>query len=477
MKRIIIFAAIVVSFTFVQRVVAASSDNSKPSRPNILFFLVDDQRNDTLGCAGNEIVKTPTIDRLAAEGVRFENMFVTTAICAASRASIITGKTERTHGYTFGKPPISKTDIATSYPAVLRKAGYRTGMIGKFGVNVADRKASLEQMYDYFKPVGRSPYFHKMPDGTLRHETELCGDAAIEFIKSGDSSQPFCLQVSFNATHAEDTDLRPGIGHYPWPKAVDGMYEKGVIPSPRLGDKKYFEAAPDFLRDSMNRDRFFWRWDTPEKYDTNMRAYFRMTSGVDNTIARVIKALKEQGLADNTVIVYSADNGYYLGDRGFAGKWSHYEQSLRVPLIVFDPRVSKEERGRLAGDMVLNLDLAPTFLRLAGCEVPKSYQGRSLVPILDDRPVANWRNDFYCEHLMEHPRIPKWQGVHGQRYVYANYFAQQPPCEMLYDLENDPGQLVNLANDPEEKEVLATMRKRLEEYKKSFPRKVLGAPK
>ncbi|MBN2293010.1 MAG: sulfatase [Pirellulales bacterium] len=453
------------------------SAEAEKARPNILFFLVDDQRNDTLGCCGHQIVKTPNVDRLAERGVRFENMFVTTSICAASRASIFTGLTERTHGYTFGKPPVSRAHVATSYPAVLRRAGYRTGMIGKFGINVADGKKSINEMFDFFRPIGRNPYFKKMPDGSLRHETELCGDAAVKFLRSQKASQPFCLQVCFNASHAEDNDRRPGIGHFPWPKAVDGMYDDVPMPKPRLGDAKYFNAAPEFLRDSMNRDRFYWRWDTPEKYETNLRAYFRMLSGVDNTMARVMKVLKQKGLADNTVIVYSADNGYYMGDRGFAGKWSHYEQSLRVPLIVFDPRLPKDKRGRVSDKMALNIDLPATFLALAGCELPDVYQGRSLLPIIDGQPVADWREDFFCEHHMDHPRIPKWRGVRGPRYVYANYYEQKPPRELLYDLKKDPDQLVNLSGDSQHKDILDSMRKRLEEYKSTLPERKIETKK
>ncbi len=439
------------------------------TRPNILFFLTDDQRNDTLGCCGHPIIKTPTIDRLAAQGVRFEDMFVTTSICAASRASIFTGLTERTHGYTFGQPPVSRAHIETSYPVVLRASGYRTGMIGKFGIGVAGGKKSIARMFDFFKPIGRRPYFKTMPDGSRRHETELCGDAAVKFLHEQDSSQSFCLQVCFNASHAEDIDMRPGVGHFPWPVAVDGMYDDVDMPAPRLGDAKYFEAAPEFLRDSMNRDRFFWRWDTREKYETNLRAYYRMLSGVDNTMARVLKVLKQKGLADNTVIVYSADNGYYMGDRGFAGKWSHYEQSLRVPLIVFDPRLPKDKRGRVSNRMALNIDLPATFLCLAGCKVPEDYQGRSLLPIIEGRPPADWRKDFYCEHHMNHARIPKWNGVRGQRYVYANYYQQKPPQEMLHDLQTDPDEVIDLAGDSQYKEILDSMRKRLDEYKSALP--------
>ena len=434
-------------------------------RPNILFFLVDDQRNDTLGCAGHRILKTPVVDSLAGDGVRFENAFVTTSICAASRATIFTGLYERTHGFTFGTPPIGSEDVKASYPAVLRRAGYRTGFTGKFGVNAG--KDGPSEMFDYFKPINRNPYFHKQADGTLRHEAELAGDRAIEFLEDNPKGTPFCLSVSFNSVHAEDGDKK---NHFPWPKAVDGMYDDVEIPRPRLGDPAIFESQPEFLRKSMNRDRYFWRWDTPEKYQKNMRAYFRMISGVDRVIGRVRKALEENGLAENTIIIYNGDNGYYMGDRGFAGKWSHYEQSLRVPLIVYDPRASKKRRGKVRSEMALNVDLAATMLDYAGVKPPKHYQGRSIVPLVRGRKVRNWRDDFFCEHLMNHKAIPKWEGVRGERYVYARYFEQEPAYEFLHDLEKDPDQLKNFASDEKYATILAKMRKRCDELRDEYAR-------
>ncbi len=445
----------------------AASWMSPPSaaaadRPNIIFFLIDDQRNDTLGCAGHPILKTPTVDRLAKEGVRWRNAFVTTSICAASRASIFTGLHERTHRYTFGTPPITLEHATASYPAVLRKAGYRTGFIGKFGVGVAGDSKSA--MFDYFQQLNQSPYFKKQPDGSLRHLSEIAGDHAIEFIRAGAGGKPFCLSVSFNAVHATDGDKK---NHYPWPKAVDGMYDDVDIPAPRLSDPEIYESQPELLKVSLNRERYFWRWDTPQKYDKNMRAYFRMISGVDHVIGRVLAELKKQNLSDNTIVIYTGDNGYYMGDRGFAGKWSHYEQSLRVPLIIYDPRLPAAQRGRVVDAMALNIDLPATMLDLAGVGVPEHYQGKSLVPWLCGQEVTPWRDDFFCEHLMDvGTRIPKWEGVRGQRYVYARYF--QSDYEFLHDLEADPDQLKNLAKDANSASVLAQMRARCDELRDSY---------
>ena len=443
----------------------ASVGTDPLARPNILFLLIDDQRNDTLGCAGHDIVKTPVIDSLATEGVRFSNAFVTTSICAASRASILTGLYERTHGYTFGAPPIRTALMSKSYPSLLREAGYRTGFIGKYGV--ATEGSPESNMFDFYRPHG-PPFFREQPDGTVRHETEIAGDRAIEFLNGNSDGTPFCLSISFNAAHADDGNLED---HFPWPRAMDGMYDDVDIPSPRLSDPAIFDDLPAFLRASMNRKRYFWRWDTPEKYQANMRAYYRMISGVDRVIGRIRNELERLNLDENTVIIYMGDNGYYMGDRGFAGKWSHYEQSLRVPLIVYDPRMKTEDRGQVRTEMALNVDIASTLLALAGSEIPEHYQGRSLTPLLaSGATVPGWRNDFFCEHLMEHRDIPKWEGVRGERYVYARYFEQVPPFEFLHDLQTDPDQLVNLTSQPDHQSILMRMRARCDELKGTYER-------
>jgi len=377
------------------------------------------------------------------------------------------GLSQRTHGYNFGEPAVPAKYIATSYPVMLKAAGYRIGFAGKYGMSFASPGMTKE--FDFFKPIDRNPYLKRMPDGSLRHETELCGDAAIEFIQSNPPGTPFCLSISFNASHAEDSDHRPGF-HFQWPKSTDGMYEDVEIPAPRLGDEKYFTAMPPFLQDitQLNRERFYWRWDTPEKYQINMRAYFRMVTGIDNTIARVLEALRESGMEKNTIIVYTADNGYLMGDRGTAGKWNHYEQSLRVPLIVYDPSLPQPQRGRVVTEPVSNIDLAPTFVQWAGIEPPELYQGRSLLPLVNGEKKNEWRDAVFCEHRFY--MFPNWHGVRGEKYKFAVYYEEPDgPYECLYDLENDPDEFTNLAANPEYAAVLGMMRKRLEAYLQKLP--------
>ena len=439
-------------------------------RPNILFVLVDDQRFDSLGCAGHPHIKTPVIDKLAAEGVRFEKTFVSTAICMASRACLFTGMTERSHGYTGGpSTKVIAKDVDTSFPTLLRQTGYRTGFFGKQHVAFQEgNDQAMSRMFDQWKVLGRNPYFKKMPDGSERHVGEIIGDESIAFLKEQPRDKPFFLYMSFNIAHAEDGDKRPGVGHFPWPKQEDGLYEDITPNEPALDRVKYFDVLPEFLRKSMNRDRYFWRWDTPEKYVTNMRAYYRMLTGMDRIVGRALAQITGMGAEDNTIVIYSADNGYYMGDRGLAGKWSHFDQSLRVPLIVCDPRLHSEKRGRVVQDMAMSIDISATILEAAGIAVPSKYQGRPLQPLLTGSAPADWRSDVYCEHHMKNASIPKWYGVRGSRYTYANYYEEG--VELLYDLEKDPTQFTNLADNPEYAEVLKKMRNRSEEFVKAYTR-------
>jgi len=429
-----------------------------PEKPNVVFFFTDDQTSAALGCYGNRVVKTPTIDRLAAEGIRFTNAFVSHPICWVSRTNILTGQTARSYG-TPGDHDVARPDsVKTLYSDILSENGYRTGYYGKWHARMPkDFKA--EDHFDEFEAIDRDPYFKKLPDGSLRHETDLIVDRGIEFLKTQPKDKPFALNLWFNASHAEDDDRRPGIGHFPWPQSADGMYEEIEVPLPRLSAPEIFENQPDFLKTSITRERWFWRWNTPYKYDLNMRAYLRMTSGIDMAIARFLKALDEAGLADNTIIVYSADNGYHMGNRGLAGKWSHYDESIRVPLIIADPRVPAGARGKVTDAFALNLDFPSTFLDWAGAEIPAQYQGRSLRSIVEGKTPADWRMETFHEHFAVRNSIPAHEGVRDGRFKYARYF-DHGNYEFLHDLTKDPDELVNLAGDPAHAATLAVMRDR-----------------
>lgn len=432
------------------------------STPNLLFVITDDQRFDMMGNM-NPVLHTPAMDWLAENGVRFEQAFVTTPICAASRASLLAGVVERTHRYTFITPPLAPEFIHNSYPALLKRAGYQTAHIGKFGVNLAEGAA--DTMFTVFEPLHRNPYFKEQPDGSVRHLTDITADRAIAFLDSA-ATGPFALTLSFNAPHAEDSDER----QYIWPAAMDTMYEDLVIAPPPLAAPAFHNALPQFLRDpeiNMNRYRWFWRFDTPEKASEMTKGYYRMISGVDAALARVMDKLETLGVAENTVIVLMGDNGYFLGERGYAGKWLALEPSIRVPLLLYDPR-HPEYAGQRPAAMALNIDIAPTLLDMAGVDVPATMQGQSLLPVVANEDDAPWRTDFFIEHLMDHKQIVKHEGVRGSEFKYTRYFELDPVYEELYNFTTDSLEQHNLVDNPDYAEVLAAMRTRTDELRDSY---------
>jgi arylsulfatase A-like enzyme len=428
-------------------------------QPNIVFFFADDQTSETLGCYGHRIIQTPNLDMLASRGVRFRNAFVSQSICWVSRTSILTGLTGRSCG-TPEDPDLSRADVAqTLYTDLLRQHGYHTGFFGKWHAKMPPGYKPADH-FDEFESIFRNPFYKKQADGSLRHETDLIVDRGIDFVRRQSKDKPFALHLWFNACHAEDGDRRPGL-HFAWPQSADGMYDDVAMPAPRLNDPVIFENLPEFFQRSISRERYFWRWNTRQKYETNLRAYFRMVSGIDAAIGRFIVALEEAGLAENTIIVYSADNGYHMGNRGLAGKWSHFEESLRVPLIICDPRVPRAQRGRVTDALALNLDLPSTFLDSAGVPIPDHYQGHSLRPIIEGTMPSDWRTETFHEHFAVRNRIPAWEGLRGQRFKYVHYFDHD--YEFLHDLENDPNELTNLATDPGHAATLEAMRQRTAE--------------
>jgi len=432
-------------------VAPAQGEAERPDqRPNLVLLVTDDHPFDALGCAGHPVLQTPHMDALAARGTRFTHAFVTTPICAASRATFLTGRYERSHGYTFGQPPLSDELVAASYPRLLRDAGYRVGFVGKLGVQIsAEGRVTL---FDSFSP-GTAPYFTKNASAPERHLTERNVDRAIDFLRASDDG-PFCLSLSFQAPHAEDDNP----AQYVWPASCDALYADAEIPPPATSDAAFFEALPEFLRTGLNRERWHWRFDSPEKRERMVRGYYRMLSGVDMGIGRLVAVLDELGLRDNTVIVLMGDNGYFLGERGYAGKWTMHDRSTRVPLIVVDPRRTASETPHTSDAFVLNVDVAPTLLALAGVMAPKEMQGRSLLPLLAD-PATPWRSEVFTEHLWNHPRIPRTEGLRTSDWKYIRYL-DHPEFEELYDLRADPLEEHNLAGAKDQVDRLSSFRER-----------------
>ena len=407
--------------------------------PNIIIVITDDQRWDAMGYAGNSIIKTPNMDKLASEGLYFSNAFVTTPICAASRATLFTGLYERTHDYTFGKPNLENKYMYESYPYLLRKAGYRTGMVGKFGVVV--NEGIEDSLFDW-KMKTAWPYLREI-NGKEVHLADINGNYAIEFIKSS-KDQPFCLSLSFWSPHADDGEKE----QYFWPEYCDSLYDDIEIPLPQTSSPDFFEALPEFLKTTMNRVRWYWRYDNREKYQKMVKGYYRMISTVDSVIARIMLTLEQEELADNTVIILMGDNGYFLGERGYAGKWLMYEQSIRVPLIIYDPRQPESKRGLTYKEMVLNMDITPTILSLAGIDIPERYQGKSLTAFYDGKP-DEWRTGIFCEHRLENnDLLVKTECYRDSTCKFIRY-EDKPSLIELYNFSEDPHEANNLAYDPD----------------------------
>lgn len=440
-------------------------------RPNIIFILTDDQRFDALGYAGNPLSHTPEMDRLAQSGTYFKTAIVTTPICAASRASIFTGLHERTHLYNFQTGPIRSEFMETAYPKLLREAGYYTGFYGKFGVNYGN----LDRLFDTYESYDRNNrypdrrgYYYKTLDGDTVHLTRYTGAQALDFIEQTPGDQPFCLSLSFSAPHAHDS----APDQYFWQSEQDQWLAGGDVPGPALAEDRYFDALPQAVREGFNRTRWYWRYDTPQKYQHSVKGYHRMIAGIDREIGKIREKLAEKGMAENTVIILMGDNGYFLGERQLAGKWLLYDNSIRVPLIVYDPRV---QQHRDVADMALNIDVPATMLDLAGVERPGNWQGMSLLPLVSGQTTRTARDAILTEHLWEFANIPPSEGVRTERWKYFRY-VNDHALEELYDLAEDPQEIRNLAGDPAYRSRMNEMRSQLESLTTRYADPFSGVP-
>jgi len=427
-----------------------------PPRPNVIFIVIDDLRWDAPGFMGNQFVQTPHLDSLAAEGVVFRHSFVTTSICSVSRASLLTGQWMKRHGITDFATGLTGEQWRDTYPARLRASGYRTGFIGKFGVGAAEAVATAEKSFDFWRgEKGQgSPDFINPKDPTRTHQTARFGGQSLEFIDGCTQETPFCLSISFTAVHARDGRPR----EFQPDDRDESLYTDTVFPLPRTASDEAFQRVPEAVKQSEGRVRWQRRFATPAMAQGIVRDYYRLLTGVDREIGRLRAALRERGLADRTVIIVTGDNGFALGDRGLADKWFMWEEDIRVPTVIFDPRQPRAQRGRSVTALTLNVDFAPTMLELAGLTPPPAMQGRSLAPWLRGETPAGWRTDFYYEHVTLPQMIPPCEGVRTEDWKYIRWTATSPLLEELYHLTNDPLEETNLAGDPAHAAKLATLR-------------------
>jgi len=427
---------------------AAGSAGWAADRPlNVVLLYADDWRHDTLSGAGHPIVKTPRLDALASRGVRFTHACVTTAICGVSRASLFTGQWMSRHGNRAFDA--FDTPWAETFPGLLRDHGYHMGLVGKWhcGRFPHDR-------FDVGESYGGTHWMSE-PDGGRIHVTRKNERDALAFLRERPPGRPFCLTLSFFATHAEDGNP---LQYLPQPES-EAIYADAEIPIPATAGDEHYRRLPEFLQGAKNegRVRWHWRFDTPEKYQAFMKNYYRLATEVDAACGAVIDELEAQGLLDETLVIFTTDNGYFHGEHGLADKWYPYEESIRVPLIVADPRMPVAERGATNDALALNVDLAPTILAAAGIAPPPRMQGRDLAPLYLEKNAA-WRTEFFYEHptITNTSRIPSSKALVRKdvKYIVWPDFGR----EQLFDLATDPQETTDVIADPAYAERLGELR-------------------
>ncbi len=437
-------------------------------RPNIVFLLADDQSYDSLGCYGNPDVKTPQIDDLAAQGMVFDNHYVATAICMASRASIMTGLFEFRHGCNFGHGSLMKEHWAKSYPVLLRAAGYRTAIAGKIGFKVSGKpggKGALpEADFDAWGAGPGQTSFVTAKNKSMKsyaaefpHATRAYGAFGRDFIaESVKLGQPFCLSISFKAPH------RPAT---PDPKFDEVYADKQFRKLPNYG-REHGQNLSLQSRQGRQYERFH-SWSYSDRYDAVVAIYHQQIYAIDVAVGMIRKALVDQGVAGNTVVIYTSDNGFMCGSHGYGSKVLPYEESARVPLIIYDPRAASgagaaadERQGRRRDALTSSVDFAPTMLRLAGLEPPHGLDGRDLMPLYEDPDAKS--HDVLPLINVWGPEAVFSLGLvtRDAKYIYWPYEDEGfEATEELFDTAADPFELRQLAKDSKQGELLASMRK------------------
>ncbi len=436
--------------------------------------MTDDHASHALSCYGSKINKTPNLDRIAKEGMLFKNCFCTNSICQPSRAVILTGKYSHINGAIDNKGRFDNRQ--QTFPKLLQKAGYETAVVGKWHL---DREPTG---FDYWNIlIGQGPYYNPpmIENGKqVKHSgytTDIITDHCLKWLKDRKSDRPFCLLYHHKAPHR---NWQPG------PKYLH-MYDDVKIPEPETlfddysgrgtaareqdmsiaktmnnndlklvapknltpEQKKLWDAAYEPKNEAFRRANLkgkdLVRW----KYQRYIKDYLRCIASVDDNVGRVLDYLDESGLAENTVVMYTGDQGFYLGDHGWFDKRFMYEESLRMPFLVRYPKEIKS--GSVNNDIVLNLDFAPTFLDFAGVAKPADMQGHSIRLLLQNKTLKDWRKSMYY-HYYEYPAVhsvKRHYGVRTKRYKLIHFYHDIDEWE-LYDLEKDPKELNNVYNNP-----------------------------
>jgi arylsulfatase A-like enzyme len=440
---------------------------SAATRPNIVVILLDDARWDDIHCGGQPFVDTPNIDRIAREGAEFQNAFVTTPLCSPSRASFLTGLYSHTHGVTDNTDHSALSHKLDTFPRHLQSAGYETAFIGKWHMGVDD---SPRPGFDYWAGFkGQGTYFD--PEFNVNgkrqkfkgYTTDLLSDRAVEFL-GRQRNRPFLLYLPHKAVHPELTQNADGSvndlngGRFVPAERHKNLYAAQPVPHrPSVGRAP--EGKPALLRPVKDMPALGPETGTT---DETVRNRLRMMVAVDEGIGRMWDVLRRSGELDNTIFVFTSDEGYFYGEHGLSiERRLAYEESIKIPLLIRYPKLVKA--GSRPAEMTLNIDLAPTLLELAGVPVPPGVQGRSLAPVLGGH-ARNWRKSFLIEHYSDavFPRVEHlgYRAVRTTRWKYIRY-TELSGMDELYDQERDPYEMHNLVNSPSASDALADARKEL----------------
>ena len=435
--------------------------HAEDSRPNIIFLLADDLASSAVGYNGNKEVITPHIDKLAAEGIIFDNFYTTTAICMASRATMLTGMYEYKHGCNFGHGDLERRFMEQSYPVLLRRAGYYTGINGKSGLFLQGEPfEALEPFFDDFtwEPV-QSSYRTKSNVRSAKkyakdypHASRASGAWGQDFIKAAvKTGKPFCMSVSFKAPHTPYT-----------PDPIDyELYQGKTFARPKNYGKENGKHLSPHIRTSRPYLRY-QEW--IDDFDAVAAKYYALVTGVDVAVGMIRAELERQGVHDNTVIIFTSDNGYNNGSHGFGDKILPYEEASRVPMIIYDPRLPADKNGRRSNALTGNIDMAVTMLALAGESAPPNVDGKSLIPLCnkskeqvhDYLPLFNMYGSTSAQVMSI--VTPEW------KYIHWWYGAGMKPTEELFHLTKDPIEMTNVASNPEYEEMLARAQKNYDEH-------------
>ncbi|MBW7996334.1 MAG: sulfatase [Candidatus Glassbacteria bacterium] len=459
------------------------------TRPNILFVFTDDHAAQAISAYGSRINRTPNIDRLADEGVLFRNCFCTNSICAPSRAVILTGKHSHLNGVIDNRPESMFDGSQQTFPKLMRQAGYQTAIIGKWHLR------SEPTGFDYWEVLrGQGPYYNPLmlkAGGEVQHTgytTDIITDLSLDWLENGrDKTRPFMLMCQHKAPHRlwapgpdhlddfdgeaipepptlfDDYEGRGTAAHTQEMTIAGHMNERDLKLEPprylneeqlKRWNEAYAVENEEFNKAGLEGDNLL-RW----KYQRYIKDYLRCVQSVDDNLGRMLAYLEQSGLADNTVVIYSSDQGFYLGEHGWFDKRFMYEESLRMPLLVRWPGTAGA--GVENTDLVQNLDFAETFLDIAGAAVPQDMQGRSLVPLIKGRTPPDWRKSIYY-HYYEWPAVHmvrRHYGVRTERYKLI-YFYNLDEWE-LYDLQRDPSELRSLYGNPFYEEITAELKREL----------------